>query len=93
MLFVICFHIILYAYYDSRDIHILDKVLNMLFAKYKQDHFGALNSAFLDMLVMHGKGNDLSMMVWFKEFRQDQIDSGMIAIPACLHNKQDVKRL
>ena len=81
----------LYTYYNNREIHSLDKILNMLFTEEFDTRFGILNSAFLDMFVMHGC--DASMMTWYNVFRQDRIDTGMMALPEWMHNTQDVKRL
>ena len=82
----------LYTYYGNREIRSLDKILNLLLAEEFDQRFGILNSAFLDMFVMHGECN-ASMMAWYKVFRQDRLDAGMMALPEWMHNTQDVKRL
>ena len=82
----------LYTYYGNREIHSLDKILNMLLAEEFDRRFGILNSAFIDMCVMHGECN-ASMMAWYKVFRQDRLNAGMMALPKWMHDARDVKRL
>ena len=81
----------LHTYYCNREIHSLDKILNMLLAEEFDRRYGILNSAFLDMFVMHG--GDASMTAWYKVFQRDMLDAGMMALPEWMHNAQDVKRI